>query len=238
MAKFVGDSQNVKIAGKYKVAATYAPIKQSCPPTCELRNEGCYAQLSYVGMLNKKQEQLHTGDSPLQVAKDEATAIDAGFPKGVPQDGGRDGGRAMRIHVSGDCKTKSAARVVGAAARRYTLRGGGPVWSYTHAWRKVPRRAWEGVSVLASVKSIKDVMEARKQGYAPAIVVPTHKSDRLYRLGNFKFLPCPAQTRDLACTDCRLCFDADKLLSRKQGIAFAAHGSKTKAIKKRLTVLT
>lgn len=237
MARFVGNSQNAKIAGKYKVAATYAPIKQSCPSTCELKDSGCYAQSSYVGMINREEEARHDGDTPLQVAKSEALAIDLGFPKGVPQDGGRGGGRPLRIHVSGDCTTKGGARVVSAAARRYTQRGGGPVWSYTHAWRKVPRSAWEGVSTLASVKSISEVMEARKQGYAPAIVVPEHKDERLYKLGPFKFIPCPAQTRDLACTDCRLCFDADALLSRKQGIAFAAHGTKTSEIKRRLKVL-
>ena len=237
MAKFISNSKNVKIAGKFKVAATYAPIRQSCPPTCELKNTGCYAQQSYVGMINRKLEAGHAGDSPLMVAKSEAAAIDAGFPKGVPQDGGRGQGRPLRIHVSGDCRTIGGAKVVAAAARRYTQRGGGPVWSYTHAWRRVPRSAWEGVSTLASVKGIQDILEAREQGYAPAMVVPEHKDDRKYRVGNFHFIPCPAQTRDLACTDCRLCFDADKLLERKQGIAFAAHGSKTKEIKRRLKVV-
>ncbi len=237
MAKFISNSKNVKIAGKFKVAATYSPIKQSCPSTCELRDKGCYAQSSYVGMLNRQLESDHKGSTKLQVAQSEAAAIDSGFPKGVPQDGGRGQGRPLRIHVSGDCSTKGGARVVSAAARRYTQRGGGPVWSYTHAWRKVPRASWKGVSVLASVKGTQDILEAREAGYAPAIVVPEHKSDRKYRVGNFNFLPCPAQTRDLACTDCRLCFDADKLLARKQGIAFAAHGSKTKEIKRRLKVI-
>jgi len=237
MCKFVPDSANVKIAGKFKVAATYAPIKHTCPNTCALKGEGCYAQQSYVGMLNKKLEIEHEGKTPEELAYVEAAAIDAAFPKGIPQDGAR-GGRDLRIHVSGDCQTETAARVVAAAARRYMARGGGQVWSYTHAWRVVPRSAWEGVSVLASVESAVDAAEAVALGYTPAIVVPTHKDMRVYELDGQKFIPCPAQTRDMSCVDCRLCFNDTKLQSRSQGIAFAAHGTKTNSLKKQLTVVS
>lgn len=235
--KFIKDSKNAKIAGKYKVCATYAPIKQTCPNTCALRNEGCYAQSSFVGMHNRVMEEVFKGHSALVVARDEARAIDAAFPKGVPQDGAR-GGRDLRLHVSGDCRTRRSATVVAAAARRYVGRGGGQVWAYTHAWRNVPRSAWKGVSILASVDTPKDILKAREQGYASAIVVPEHRSDRVYRVGNFKVVPCPAQTRDMACVDCRLCFNEGRLLARKQTVAFAAHGSKTNNIKRKLTVVS
>jgi hypothetical protein len=237
MAKFVESSQNEKIAGKYKVSATYAPIAVTCPDSCELKGEGCYAQLSFVGMINKKLERAQEGMGTTEAAKVEAAAIDAAFPKGVPQDGAR-GGRDCRIHVSGDCRTRRATRIVAASARRLVKRGAGAIWSYTHAWRNVPRSDWEGVSTLASIKTPEEVMEARAQGYAPAIVVPTHKSERKYRVGRHNFLPCPAQTRDMACVDCRLCFKADWLLENKLGIAFAAHGTGTTKIKKRLKVIS
>lgn len=225
MSKYVHDSKNSKIG---RVSATYAPIKQTCPDTCELKGHGCYAELSFVGMINRKLESQATGMSKLEVAKAEAAAIDVGKVTD---------NRPLRIHVSGDCTTISGAEVVSAAARRFTQRGGGKVWSYTHAWRNVPRSAWEGVSILASVKGTGDILEARAQGYAAAIVVPEHKSKKRYRVGNFKFIPCPAQTFDVTCVDCRLCFNADGLLERKLGIAFAVHGSKTKSLKKHLRVI-
>jgi hypothetical protein len=238
MPKFVKDSKNSKIAGKYKVCATYAPIKQTCPDICSLKNEGCYAQLGHTGLHNSRLEQQFTGLSPEVIAVFEAGAIDAAFPKGVPQDGAR-GGRDLRLHVSGDCRTHPAAAIVSEAARRYVARGGGVVWSYTHAWRDVPKSAWAGVSVLASIERPEDAVLALSAGYAPAIVVPEFESNKAYLIGSVKFIPCPAQTReDTACVDCRLCLNAEGLLSRNSGIAFAAHGVKTKSLKKHLTVVS
>lgn len=231
MAKFVEKSSNVKIKGKYECAATYAPIKVTCPNSCSLKDEGCYAQLSFVGMINRRLEREQEGMSPDQAARLEAKAIRAAFPKGVPQDGPT-GGRPLRVHVSGDCRTQRAARTVAAACRDYVERGGGPVWSYTHAWRNVPRSAWEGVSTLASVESTEDAHKARKQGYAPAILVDEHEDHRAYMKDGLRIIPCPAQTfDDKSCVDCRLCFDADRLYKSKGVIAFAAHGTKTKNLR-------
>ena len=117
MGKFVQNSRNEKITGKYKVSATYTPISVTCPNSCELKNEGCYGQLSFVGMINKRLERTQKGMSTTEAARAEAAAIDAAFPKGVPQDGSR-GGRDCRLHVSGDSRTHRAARIVAAAARR------------------------------------------------------------------------------------------------------------------------
>lgn len=234
---FVENSKNSKISStKQQVAATYAPILQTCPDSCNLKGAGCYAETSYTGMTNRKLENLAAAKSALDLAKDEAAAIDSAFSKGVPQTGAN-GGVDLRLHVSGDCKTTTAARTVAAAARRFARRGGGSVWSYTHAWRTVPRNAWEGVSILASVESLKDSWAARKRGYAPAIVVSEHKSDKLYRLGNSKFIPCPAQTRGVTCVTCRLCFNADRLHAAGIGIAFKAHGAKRNELKRKLTVI-
>ena len=237
MGTFIENSTNRKISGKHKVWATYAPIKITCPNSCELKDKGCYAQLSFVAIFNRRLEKEQEGKTPEQAARIEAASIDAAFPKGVPQDG-KKGGRDGRIHVSGDCRTRKAAKIVSAAARRIKLRGAGDVWSYTHAWRNVPRTDWEGVSTLASIKTTSDVPLARSQGYAPAIVVDTHLSDKTYELDGYKFIPCPNQTRDVACVDCRLCFNADRLYQDNLGIAFAAHGALTNKIKTRLKVIT
>ena len=51
---YVQDSSNTKISGDNKVDATYASIKATCPDTCSLKDEGCYAQTSFVGMVNAR----------------------------------------------------------------------------------------------------------------------------------------------------------------------------------------
>ena len=48
---------------------------------------------------------------------------------------------------------------------------------------------------------------------------------RAYDLGGVRVVPCPAQTRGVVCTDCRLCLRPGHLLARRLAIGFAVHGS-------------
>lgn len=233
-AIYVSDSGNTKIMGTKKVDATYVSIKASCPKSCPLMGEGCYAQLSYVGMTNHRLDEEAAGFSPLQAARAEAKAIDNSYKGGhIPQ------ARALRIHVAGDSRTIAGTRLVNGAVKRWRERGGGDVWSYTHAWKNVPRKEWNQVSILASVTTVDEVVAAREKGYAPAIVVGEHVSEKAYQLegSDTKWIPCPAQTRGVGCTDCRLCFNADRLHDGNYGIAFAVHGVKKDSLKKHLTVV-
>jgi len=233
-AIYVSESGNAKLMGSKKVDATYASIKATCPSSCPLRDEGCYAQTSYVGMINWRLDRRARGGSPLQVAKAEAAAIDAAYKGGeVPA------GRSLRLHVSGDSRSIAGSRAINNAVGRWLSRGGKDVWSYTHSWRHVPRNVWSNVSMLASVDNVDQVVAARANGYAPAIVVPEHSSDKVYALPNsdVKWVPCPAQTRGVGCTDCRLCFDAKRLYENNFGIAFAAHGVRKNSLKRHLTVV-
>jgi len=231
---YVSDSGNTKIMGSKKVDATYAAIKYTCPDVCPLKGEGCYAQTSFVGMINNRMERRARRGSTLDLARAEAAAIDASYKGGkVPE------GRALRIHVAGDSRTLAGTRLINNAVGRWKKRGGGKVWSYTHAFRHVPREEWSNVSVLASVSNTSEILGAHKQGYATTIVVANHLSDKAYTLigSDVKFIPCPAQTRGVGCTDCQLCFNADRLYENNMGIAFAAHGSRKEKVKKHLAVL-
>lgn len=233
-AIYVSDSGNTKIMGSKKVDATYVSIKASCPKDCPLMGEGCYAQMSYVGITTHRLDEEAAGFSPLQAARGEAAAIDQSY-KGGPVPAGRD----LRLHVAGDSRTLAGTRVINNAVKRWKKRGGGDCWSYTHAWKHVPREEWSNVSILASVTSTSEVAEARKQGYAPAIVVPEFSGDRAFKMdgSDTKWIPCPAQTRGVGCSDCRLCFDADRLFNGDFGIAFAAHGPKKNNLKRHLKVV-
>jgi hypothetical protein len=150
---------------------------------------------------------------PARIARLEARAIDA-----------LRGRKPLRLHVVGDCRTRKAARIVSAAARRYRARSGKAVWTYTHAWRKVPRADWGNVSVLASCETTAEAKDAMQRGYAAAIVVPEFKEERAYLEGDVKVLPCPNQTRGAQCSACRLCMGAERLREAALVIAFAVHG--------------
>lgn len=205
------------------VAATYA-TQASCPPSCPLMGSGCYAESGHVAMVTRRaadaaaawERTAKRAVRPVDIARLEAMAIDA-LVSGLP----------LRLHVVGDARTPAAARILAAACDRYRRRTGAmTAWTYTHAWRDVPRAAWGRVSVLASVESTRDAAAARRQGYAPAVVVDAHPADgRAWERDGVTWIPCPQQTRGVQCTACRLCWDADGLYERRHGIAFAAHGA-------------
>lgn len=233
-AIYVSDSGNTKIMGSKKVDATYASIKKTCPDSCSLKEAGCYAQVSFVGMVNMRMDRRARNSSPLDVARAEARAIDEAYDgDAVPE------GRDLRLHVSGDSRTIKGTRVLNKAIGRWKERGGGDCWSYTHAWKHVSRNEWSNVSILASITTTDEVIKAREQGYAPSIVVGEHATDKAYTLSgsDVKWIPCPSQTRGIGCSDCRLCFDANRLYEQNMGIAFAAHGVYKKVIKRRLNVI-
>lgn len=200
------------------VATTAAPADQSCPHDCALWDACFYRKGLHLGRVNRELEGASAGATPLQVAEAEAKAIDTQLSGRYP----------LRIHVGGDARTASAAAVLGSAAERYHAIAGQPVFTYTHAWRTVPRSAWgSAVSVLASVESPAEAARAMVRGYAAALTVDRHPEDgKAWRAGRLRVIPCPEQTRGVKCEDCRLCFDADGLRRRRAVIAFAMHGPK------------
>lgn len=229
-----------------KVSSTYAPIEQSCPPSCAFFNAAsgtdmrpCYADSGFTRFGVRKLEAHAKGKTPEDIARAEARAIDRAFHgKQIPQDGYRGKGRDLRLHVAGDCRTDEAARILGEAAGRWRARGGGAVWTYTHAWRTVERASWgAAVQVYASVEKPEDVALARARGYAAAIVVDAFRTDgKTYMLDDVRVLPCVAETHEATCADCRVCLDRD-LFSLGLTIAFAAHGLGAPEVKRRLPVI-
>lgn len=219
LATAAARSANKKIGA---CAATYA-AQASCPKSCAFYNGGgCYAEngMLYSGVtkpLNDTAELLHA--TPVDVAIAEAAVIDE--LEAIP-------GRPMRLHTVGDCTTDECALIVSAASERYMARGGGPVWTYTHAWRLVDRESWGAVSALASCETPEQVELALARGYAPSIVVDEFEQRTKYVLSSsgLELLPCPAQTHDhIACSDCRLCMNDGGLRERGYAIAFEVHGT-------------
>lgn len=215
-------SQNVKLGD---AATTYA-AQTSCPTSCAFFNGGgCYAETGRVGMVTARLNRAAAAQpsGPYAVAQAEAEAIDA---LNVVE------GRPLRLHTVGDCATDEAARIVSAAAGRYRARGGGPVWTYTHAWRDVSRESWGSVSVLASCETAADVEAAKERGYATSIVVDRFESRKRHTLGpaagaaaGADILPCVEQSSGATCSSCRLCFDDEERRRTDYSIAFLVHGA-------------
>jgi len=219
LAIAVAKSNNAKIGD---CATTYA-AQASCPSSCVFFNGGgCYAENGrlYTGVtkpLNEAAEYSHA--DPHTVALEEAAAIDALYGSTIE-------GRPMRLHTVGDCRTDEAARIVAAAAERYMDRGGGTVWTYTHAWRLVDRESWGRVSVLASCETAEQVELARARGYATSLVVDGFRDASRYSHSGADIVPCPAQTRDdVTCSSCRLCMNDTGLRARGYSIGFEIHGT-------------
>ena len=205
----------VKKTGNTKVgdvAVTHA-AQESCPTSCTFLGSGCYAETGQQKWVTRRLNKAATGATPRQIALAEAEAIRK-----------LNGKKPLRLHVVGDCRTTEAARIVAKAADEYRAKHDQPVWTYTHAWRTVPREAWGNVSVLASCETPADVAQAKDRGYATAIVVESFASERRHAIGPVDAIPCVEQTRGVTCDNCRLCFDDDYLRKSGRTIAFKGHG--------------
>jgi hypothetical protein len=141
--------------------------------------------------------------TPEAHARAEAQAI-----RELPADG-----RALRLHVSGDARTPRAARILGSAVTAWRAAGGGPAWTYTHAWARVPRAAWgAAVAVRASLNRLGDARRAMRRGYrALAAVFSEAEFDaaagRRFAAAGVAWVPCPEQSgRAASCAACRLCW--------------------------------
>ena len=238
LPKFVSDALAVAVAksGNTKtgeIAATYAPTDRTCVD-CVLKGDGCYHRTGYYTRpidqrLNEAAREQKA--SVVRIARAEARAIDGLLTSGRVKN------RPLRIHVGGDCPTDEAAEIVSAAARRFSERVEAPAHTYTHAWRRVERESWEGVSVLASIEDTRDGQAALARGYAPAVVVAKFEGEKAFPRDGVTWIPCPSQTRDVSCVDCGLCMDADALHKRGAGIAFEAHGTKARKTREILAAL-
>lgn len=205
-------SANKKIGD---ASATYVS-QSSCPASCPFMGNGCYAESGPIGIHTSRLNRSNIS-SVVELAKQEAASIQEKLTGRYP----------LRLHVVGDCSTDEAASIVSEAVVSYRK----PVWTYTHAWKDVKRESWKRVSVLASVETVADIPKARQNGYATAIVVDQHPSVSKYKIGNEQVIPCPAETKGVKCTDCKLCWDDTRLRDNKLTIGFAAHGIGAKKVR-------
>lgn len=219
------------------VCSTYVSIKSTCPEECRFRNAGCYPQVGNSAQYVQQLDDSAVGMDGYDIALAEADLINRAWPRGIPQDGAR-GGRDLRLHVAGDTACTKSAYALGWAAERWRARGGGAVWTTTHRWREIAPYAFgPAISVLASVETPGEVLQAIDLGYMPAITMVEFRDKRAFSLPEapaVKVVPCPSQTRGIKCIHCRLCF---KKLPKGRVIGFQLHGNGARMAASRLPIL-
>lgn len=241
----VVDSRDAKLVVSKKnprawlrCAATYRPIDPTCrAEECAShpsRKGGtkCYAYQGNMAFQNRRLEGLAkaTGATALQLSLAEARLVRE-FAKAQPHAMGLD----LRMGVSGEVSGPKGARALADAAALWLRQVGGQPWGYTHAWKRILRSTFGGISMLASVDSPADIPRAKARGYVPAIVLDkwhenalpfTHPDDP----SGTRFIRCPSETMGMACVECRLCLDDARLKERGMGIAFANKRNKKKSL--------
>lgn len=215
-AKFVINTQNKKLIG---CAATYVS-QATCPPSCPLLGNGCYAERGPIAWMTTD-KLAKTTLAPNEIIYKEAELIsqNANLLEAFS--------RPLRLHVVGDFHkaTKALAHLVN-AAHNYILKTKASVFTYTHCWRDIARGKFGKISILASCESEAQVAEAHASGYAPALIVPRFPAGpRAFPLENgFTCIPCPWQTLGVGCRACGLCSRDRWLWQTKRVIGFVPHG--------------
>ena len=200
MLKVVANGSNAKLGAG--VATTYRPVGITCPKSCPLLGNGCYAQSGNVAIHARRSEhdkhELH-----------KAT-----------------GNTLVRHFVSGDAfkSTADNRRVVdrrllrdmiGLHESASWLQG----WGYTHDAERLDRAGFgpdnmpDNLTLLASCHTAKEKQEHNARGWQTARVI----SEKHERLPDEVLCPHdlakregkPAEQR-ITCARCRLCFDGKK----------------------------
>jgi hypothetical protein len=125
------------------------------------------------------------------------------------------------------------------ACRNYRYKHNKPVWTYTHAWKRVPREAWGmSISVFASCETPKECVEARANGYAAAFIPLDIKKDRqiLRKEHGLSSVLCPHFSRNTQCINCRLCFNDFAFYEKGRVLLLPPHGSGTRKVENVLRI--
>jgi hypothetical protein len=194
--------------------------KDSCPSTCPLKGNGCYAD---SGPLRLHWDKVSDGPRGVNLE----TFIDQ--LKSLPD------GSCFRLnqagdlpHYSGFIDYKALELITNACAERKLT-----AWSYTHHrvdnthnLEVIQKANAEGLTVNISAHSQQHAAECHKQGLPAVCIVPKNETRKNWEHDGVKFLVCPAQWSEKNCAECKLCSVAD----RSCVVAFKAHGTQAKKV--------
>jgi hypothetical protein len=190
--------------------------RASCPESCALKNNGCYAD-----------------GWPMKLHWDRAATHGLEWPAFCAQIAALPDGQLWRANTAGDLPHNNQTIDRVALEQLVTANEGRQGFTYTHhttASREnraaIADAALRGFTINVS----HDSLEQLDRGVAdvlPSVVVlpklePNEREPKVVRSpAGRKVVVCPAQWRDTNCADCGLCAKAD----RKYVIGFRAHGN-------------
>ena len=215
------ESSNKK-TGKIAVSTT---SQDSCPLTCELKGNGCYASTGPLKLHWNRVSEGPWADKPrgtdLMSFCDSLRSLPGGSLFRHNQAGDLP-------HVNGLINAHALELITDACAERKLI-----AWTYTH--HKVDnmnnvimlkRSNKVGLTVNVSAHSQQHAADCHKQGLPSVCIVPRGETRKNWEHDGVKFLVCPAQTSKKTCSDCKLC----AIPNRSCVVAFKAHGTQAKKV--------
>lgn len=191
------------------VAATYNKVDLTCPKTCELLNNGCYAQKGHANIWSTKSEFLNDSLSKIPFNCN-----------------------LIRINVTGDILNKDGeldTHLINDVRSNALMRPQAKIWGYTHVEKSNPFsdisniRFFQSISpvnidlsITSNVDLINDkIKSAHNNSYLVAITVNKPEDIKKIKLENFSYCPIDylkwggkkAKEIKLNCATCRLCID-------------------------------
>lgn len=205
--------------------------RDSCPATCSLKGNGCYAE---SGPLRLHWDIVSDGawhDKP-RGYDIESFIRDI---KSLPERSCFRHNQAGDLpHTNGLINAYALELITDACAERKLV-----AWTYTH--HKVDnmnnvvmikRSNSHGLTVNVSAHSQAAAASYHKQGLPAVCIVPKGETRNHWINDGVPFIVCPAQTRDnMDCDKCRLCANAN----RKSVVAFKAHGNSARKVEQTIT---
>lgn len=211
-------STNVK-TGQMPVSTTE---KASCPNSCSLKGNGCYAESGPLGIHWAAVSNGKRGTSWQEFCE----AISK-LPKGIlwrhNQAGDLPGdGLSINVHLFNMLIAANKGRK-GFTYTHYDVINN----ESNHEWVKIANKS--GFTVNLSAESYQDADKLAALGIAPVATIQAEGNPRVtYTPEGRKVITCPATYRDdVSCYTCKLCQKQDRAI-----IAFPVHGTSKKKANK------
>ena len=182
------------------LATTYRE-QSSCPTTCPLMGQGCYATGRIFGI-------------PRKFGSESTDAVLSLIQTLKP-------GQGLRLNVSGDFLAEDGTpdlEYIAACNAVADARPDCKVIAYTHAWRTLDPSLFH-FGVNASCDTDQDIADARAAGWGTVTVGAENGAT----IAGTRVVRCPAETRDdVSCASCMLCA---KTPSIPTTVTFTPHGA-------------
>jgi hypothetical protein len=190
------------------VYATYREVGCTCPQSCALLGNGCYAQHGNVALHARRGTQ-----SPV-----DGDMLLGWMESQIPPE------RLVRHHVSGDLFRDDQPDMpyIEALMEGHRRRSDLDGWLYTHGWRKLDARrlnSLRNLTVNASADTMDEALEAHRAGWPTTVVVDPDQACVYLKEADTRLVICPQQTHDVKCSDCQLCLKSE----RKAIVGFRMH---------------